>query len=355
MENNDNPWREPLDDNYWNALLLQEESSGETVPPMDDTEVLQQLGARFVSDPTQQRTEETPLAQEGANGSPVDTVDLLEQDWHLCYQGLESGETFRLEVTGYNRGGLLVRLNRLQGFVPASQLLDLPRHLDAEERRAELASRVGQYLDLKILEMDQEQNRLILSERAGLLEDWAAEDIWDILEEDATCHGRISNICDFGAFVDLGGVEGLIHISEMSWHRINHPSDVLGIGDEVEVYVLKVDREQKRVGLSLKRLQPDPWRSVEQRYRVGQLVEGTITNVVSFGAFARIEDGLEGLIHISELAEGNFLHPRNVVKEGDVVTVRILNIDSVRHRLGLSLRQAWPTQEKPPDIPDHWP
>lgn len=353
MENHENPWGDPLDDDYWNALLLQEGSSSETVLPMDDTEILRQLGATFVSDPTQQETEEIPLAEEGTINSFADTSDSVEQDWHFFYRGFESGETFRLEVTGYNRGGLLVRLNQLQGFVPASQLTGLPRHLNAEERRAELARRVGEYLALKILEIDPEQNRLILSERAALSDGWSAEDIWDTLEEGTTCHGRVSNICNFGAFVDLGGVEGLIHISEMSWHRISHPSDVLSIGDEIEVYILKVDKEQKRVGLSLKRLQPDPWRSVEERYRVGQLVEGTITNVVSFGAFTRIEDGLEGLIHISELAEGNFLHPRNVVKEGDAVTVRILNIDSARHRLGLSLRQAWPTQGKPPDTPGY--
>jgi small subunit ribosomal protein S1 len=356
MENNNkNPWEAPLDDSYWDALLLQEEFPGETVPPVDDKEVLRKLGAELVSDPSQQRTEEMPLEKESELHSAADDADLLEQDWHFCYRGFESGETLRLEVTGYNRGGLLVKLNHLQGFVPASQLTNLPRHLAAEERRAELASRVGAYLNLKILEIDQAQNRLILSERATLADDWAAEDIWDTLEEGSTCHGRVSNICEFGAFVDLGGVEGLIHISEMAWQRINHPRDVLNIGDEIEVYILKVDRKQQRVGLSLKRLQPDPWRSVEERYKVGQLVEGTITNVVSFGAFARIEDGLEGLIHISELAEGNFLHPRNVVKEGDVVTVRILNIDSARHRLGLSLRRAWPTQEKPPEPPDQWP
>jgi small subunit ribosomal protein S1 len=151
--------------------------------------------------------------------------------------------------------------------------------------------------------------------------------------------GRVTNLCSFGAFVDLGGIEGLIHVSEMSWGRVGHPSDVLRIGDEVEVYVINVNREEKKIGLSLKRLQPDPWATVEERYQVGQLVQGTITNVVSFGAFARIEEGVEGLIHISELAEGNFLHPRNVVKEGDVVTARILNIDSANHRLGLSLRR----------------
>jgi small subunit ribosomal protein S1 len=150
----------------------------------------------------------------------------------------------------------------------------------------------------------------------------------------------VTNLCSFGAFVDLGGVEGLVHISELSWGRVDHPSDVLQVGQEADVYVLNVDRAKKRIGLSLKRLLPDPWSSVEDRYVEGQLVQGLITNVVSFGAFARIEEGLEGLIHVSELAEGDFMHPRNVVKEGDMVTVRIVNIDSANHRLGLSLRQV---------------
>jgi small subunit ribosomal protein S1 len=205
---------------------------------------------------------------------------------------------------------------------------------------------VGNNLSLKIIEMEKGRNRLILSERAAVSkEELVAQLLAELCEGDIR-RGRVTNLCSFGAFVDLGGAEGLIHISEMSWGRVAHPSDVLRSGDDVEVYVINVNREEKKIGLSLKRLQPDPWTTVEERYQVGQLVEGTITNVVSFGAFARVEEGLEGLIHISELAEGNFLHPRNVVKEGDVVTARVLNIDSANHRLGLSLRQAWEEQQQ---------
>ena len=149
----------------------------------------------------------------------------------------------------------------------------------------------------------------------------------------------MTNLCSFGVFVDLGGLEGLVHVSELSWGRVTRPSDVLEKSQLVEVYVLNMDRKRGRVGLSIKRLQPDPWQSVEDHYQVGQTVEGTITHIVDFGAFARIEEGLEGLIHVSELAEGNFLHPRNVVKEGDAVVARVLNIDSRRRRMGLSLRQ----------------
>jgi small subunit ribosomal protein S1 len=226
--------------------------------------------------------------------------------------------------------------------------------VDAEERREELASRIGEELSLRVIEADREKGRLVLSERLSAPEGRSADDVWDRICEGDVCRGRVTNLCSFGAFVDLGGVEGLIHISEMSWGRVPHPRDVLRSGEEVEVYVLGVNRERQRIALSLKHLQPDPWSLVDERYEVGQLIEGTITNVVSFGAFARIEDGLEGLIHISELAEGDFLHPRNVVKEGDKVTVRILDIDSARHRLRLSLRQAWTANEDVSDSDHLW-
>jgi small subunit ribosomal protein S1 len=153
--------------------------------------------------------------------------------------------------------------------------------------------------------------------------------------------GVVTTVCDFGAFIDLGGIEGLAHISEISWGRINHPSDVLRSGQNVEVHIMSVEREQRRVALSLKRLHPDPWVTVPQRYQLQQLVEGIVTTVVDFGAFVRLEEGVEGLIHISELAEGNFLHPRNVVHEHDTVRVRVLSIDVAHRRLGLSLRQVY--------------
>jgi small subunit ribosomal protein S1 len=156
----------------------------------------------------------------------------------------------------------------------------------------------------------------------------------------------VTNIRPFGVFVDLGGIEGLIHVSELSWGRVGHPSEIVHPGDEVDVYVISIDCAQRKIALSIKRLAPDPWKRAAERYRVGQIVTGVVTNVVSFGAFTRIEEGLEGLIHISELAEGHFLHPRNVVQEGDTVRVRILNIDPDNHRMGLSLRHAGrPTSE----------
>lgn len=331
----------PLEEEYWQAILREGEVPRSSAPPLDEEEVWHGLGVESGTDETQQDAFEEWESEESVPHQ-VDDADeaRLQRAWQLAQTSFENGEILELEVMGYNRGGLLVRFSELRGFVPASQLLNSPNHLDDEERRAELAKQVGETLSLKIIDLDRDRNRLILSERAAMSDEEREARLLAKLCEGDILRGRVTNLCAFGAFVDLGGVEGLIHISEMSWGRIGHPSEVVRSGDEIEVYVINVNREEKKIGLSLKRLQPDPWTTVEERYQVGQLVEGVITNVVSFGAFARIEEGLEGLIHISELAEGTFLHPRNVVKEGDVVTARILNIDSANHRLGLSLRQV---------------
>ncbi|HIQ05869.1 MAG TPA: S1 RNA-binding domain-containing protein [Anaerolineae bacterium] len=262
-----------------------------------------------------------------------------EADWRAAEQAWKQGRVLKLPVSGYNRGGLLVDFGSLSGFVPISHLVDMIRASSYDDRIAMLASRVGETLWVKIIEMDRDHSRLVLSERLARDEDLSSQTLNDLHPGDI-CTGRVTSLRPFGVFVDLGGVEGLIHVSELSWGRVNHPSDVVRVGDEIQVYVMSVDPAARKVGLSLKRLTPDPWSTAAERYRVGEVVEAVITNVVSFGAFARVEEGLEGLIHISELAEGNFLHPRNVVREGDRVKVRILNVDGERHRLGLSLRQV---------------
>ena len=267
----------------------------------------------------------------------------LERDWRNAEKLFESGEIFEATVSGYNRGGLIVRLGKVRGFVPASQLSSATREGNEEVQSDDLAKLVGQKLKLKIIELDRGRNRLILSERAAIRE-WRRqqkERLLAELQEGDIVRGAVSSLCDFGAFVDLGGADGLIHLSELSWGRVSHPSEVLQVGDEVEVYVLKVDRKERRIGLSLKRLQPDPWSQVEEKYSVGQLVEGTITKLTNFGAFARLKDDeIEGLIHISELSDERVTHPREVVKEGDVLTLRIIRIDPERRRMGLSLRKV---------------
>ncbi|MFQ6014627.1 MAG: 30S ribosomal protein S1 [Anaerolineae bacterium] len=338
------------DEAYWQALLQEDEQEAERKVRKDEKRPWQPDGAFTTEDEYQSFGEgKDILLAEGSRDLASSAIEDEEKDWQEVQEYFVSEQILEAPVTGYNRGGILVKLGNLQGFVPASHLLGMPRWVDDTERAAELAARVGTTMPVKIIELDRARNRVILSERAVSEEDEKGDMVLRSLAPGDVRRGRVSNLCDFGAFVDLGGIDGLIHVSELSWDRVEHPRDMLRSGDEVEVYVLEVDRSRRRIALSLKRLQPNPWDTVEQKYEIGQLVEGTVTNVVDFGAFVRVENGLEGLIHISELAEGNFLHPRNVVQEGDRVTVRILNIDGENHRLGLSLKQAWSRRddEKP--------
>jgi len=269
----------------------------------------------------------------------------LEKDWRSLEKLLEAEEILEGTVAGYNKGGLIVQFGQVRGFVPASQLVPPSRQgkeeaLPPEERRAKM---VGQQLLLKIIELDRQRNRLILSERAAMRQ-WRREQKAELLanlQEGDICHGRVSSLCNFGAFVDLGGADGLIHLSELAWGRVSHPREVLQAGDEVDIYVLNVDRDKRRIGLSLKRLQPDPWSQAEEKYSVGQLVEGTITKLTRFGAFARLKgDDIEGLIHVSELSNDRVAHPKEVVKEGDTLTLRIISLDSDHRRMGLSLKRV---------------
>jgi small subunit ribosomal protein S1 len=243
-----------------------------------------------------------------------------------------------LNVVGYNRGGLLVDLGDVRGFVPASQLIAFPRRASEEERLDELAHYVGKSLRVKVIELDKAHNRLILSERVARLPVSRTEQLLSQIKPGQCLKGTIRNVTDFGAFVDLGGVEGLIHVSEMSWQRVGHPRDVCSPGQQVEVYVLDVNQSQRRIGLSIKRLKPDPWALAAEHYKPGDVIDVVITNVVSFGAFARLAEGIEGLIHTSELAEGSFLDPHDVVAEGQRVQARVMNIDPSRQRIGLTLR-----------------
>lgn len=335
-----NPWETPLDESYWHVLLSDAERATTPSEHQPGTRRIMSKPPPYTSsvydEPKAYVTSDTRDKAGGTGGPPA--TSSLEMDWKRAAELFESRERVDLEVIGYNRGGLLVQFGQIQGFVPASQLLELPHELNSQARQTELACRVGNTLCLQVIEFERERNRLIFSERAAV-HNQNAQVLLESLSEGDVCSGRVTSLCGFGAFVDLGGVEGLIHISELSWGRVNQPADVVRPGDRVEVYVMGVEPEQHRVALSLKRLKPDPWTLVDERYEVGQYIEAEITNVVSFGAFARVDEGLEGLIHISELAEGNFLHPRNVVNEGEQVMARILNIDSANHRLGLSLRQ----------------
>ena len=271
-----------------------------------------------------------------------------EKDWERAETLMESQHIFESSVAAYNRGGVIVKIGQVRGFVPASQL-SADSQSQGEEQTDESEDRwaqlVGLNLMLKVIDIDRKRNRLILSERLAVRE-WRRqqkEQLLDRLKEGDVYDGVISSIADFGAFVDLGGADGLIHLSELSWNRVNHPNEVVSVGDNVKVQILSVDQERRRIGLSLRRLQPQPWDVVNETYEVGQVVRGRITKLVNFGAFARLEkDGIEGLIHVSELTDRRIAHPKEVVTEGEEYDLRIIRIDTDKRRMGLSLKQALP-------------
>lgn len=268
-----------------------------------------------------------------------------EMDWRSAEELRKTQDVLEGSIGGFNKGGVLVQMGRVRGFVPASQLDSARREIrhgsSPEERWAHL---VGEPIQVKVIEVDRSRNRLILSERAAVKEwrDSQKERLLDELQEGEIREGRVINLADFGAFVDLGGADGLIHLSELSWKRVAHPREVIDVGADVKVYILNVDRERKRIGLSLKRLQPDPWLAVEQNYQVGTLAEAVVTKLTKFGAFARLSglDEIEGLVHISELSEEHVEHPREVLEEGQTITVRVIRVDAQRRRLGLSIKRV---------------
>ncbi len=265
-----------------------------------------------------------------------------EEDWRRAQELHESGEHIEAPVAGFNKGGLIVRLGKLRGFVPASQLTAPHRGSDTQQPEERWSRLVGTSVNVKVIEINRKRKRLILSERAAqrLAREAQKAELLKSLRPGEVRDGTVSSLTDFGAFVNLGGADGLVHLSELSWNRSAKPRDLLRVGQKVEVYVLNVDEEKRRIALSLKRLEPEPWTTAESRYYVGQLVEGTVTRLANFGAFALINDELEGLIHISELSAGRINHPQEVVREGEKHVMRVIRIDAKRRRMGLSLKRV---------------
>ena len=263
-----------------------------------------------------------------------------EEGWEILQRRHETGEIFEAQVTGHNRGGVLVNIEGVNAFVPLSQVDSVRR--DDPEAVSQLASLVGKDIKLKVIELNRKRNRVILSERAAMAEyrREAKERVLAELQEGEIREGKISSITDFGVFVDLGGADGLAHMTELTWERGKKARDLFQVGDTVKAYVLKVDRENKKISLSLKRAQPEKWESTVDRFVIGQILIGKVTKLMQFGAFVRLEGPVEGLIHISELSNRRIQHPKDVVKEGDIVPVKLVRIEKDRHRLGLSLRQA---------------
>jgi small subunit ribosomal protein S1 len=268
----------------------------------------------------------------------------------------DAGEIVEARVIDHNKGGLIVDLG-VRGFVPISQIVDFPRRPRDEQPRdaaQEIAEKlqpfVGRTLRLKILEVNRKANRLILSEKVALYEERREkrDELFSSLETGQKVTGVVRSIAPFGVFVDLGGIDGLVHKSELSWNKVNNPETAYEIGNEVEAEVIDINHERGRISLSIRRLQPDPWQESVAKYKIGDVIDGTVTKLVNFGAFVRVEEGLEGLIHISELSHQRVAHPGDVVQEGQEVKLRIISLDSERHRLGLSLKQA---EDRPAPAP----
>jgi small subunit ribosomal protein S1 len=285
------------------------------------------------------------LNPEDENGNVVLSLRRAQEQmsWENVEKMLEEDRTYDSKIVGFNKGGLIAMVGGLRGFVPSSQITGGRRAQatgDTPEQRWQ--KMVGEPITVRIIEVDRERRRLILSERAASTESRQSikERVIDELEVGKVYNGRVTSLSDFGAFVNINGADGLVHLSELSWERVQHPREVLEVGQEVKVKVINIDRDKKRIGLSLRALADDPWKSRVEKFAVGQLVEGAITRLTKFGAFARLEGDIEGLIHISEMADHRIEHPKEVLKEGEVRTLRIVRIDTDQHRIGLSLRKV---------------
>lgn len=304
----------PMNESWWEAILAEEEAQH----AQSNSKLFSQSGGE----------------RKYFDGENEELPDQL--NWEEASLLYEQDQVISLKVKGCNRGGLLVHGDGLHGFVPLSHLVGVECTEDDPEKIFE------QYKDseinLKIIECDQGRGRVVFSERAAQASPGSRKRLLENLSPGKCAWGTVTNITDFGVFVDLGGVEGLVHISEISWGRVHHPSDVVTLGQDVEVYVIQIDQERARIALSLKRLKPNPWETAQERYYVGQVTNAVITSIVPFGAFARLEEGLDGLIHISEFNQLDpELHKEIEIKEGQAITVRVLHVDSSKQRLGLSL------------------
>jgi small subunit ribosomal protein S1 len=274
-------------------------------------------------------------------------MGLQQNDWETAAELLKNEKPVSVRVTGNNRGGVLVRWNRLEGFIPSSHLTSAGYSSD---RREAWNALIGKDLEVKVIEVDQDRRRLIFSEREAQREQRARQKahLLETLTEGAIVPGTVTGMRDFGAFVNLGGADGLIHVSELAWHRVDHPRDILEVGQQIDVYVLSLDYKTNRIALSRKRLLPDPWDTASTVYHEGQLVDGVVTNVVDFGAFVALDDGLEGLLHLSEMGDGSLKEPRSYVKKGDELRLRISHLEPEKRRVGFT--QRWgPAEDGGPE------
>ncbi|MBW7883158.1 MAG: S1 RNA-binding domain-containing protein [Caldilineaceae bacterium] len=329
-------------------LLVNVGSKRDGVVPQSD---LSRLDPEFVKNLHEGQTVDVVVSKQPEDDGVflLSIADALQKrDWLLAEQMLESGDITEHKVVGFNKGGLTVEFHHLRGFVPASHVVDMPRNLSEDQRRQELESRIGEEMRLKVIEVDPRRRRLVMSQMLAEREyrESMREELFQTLKVGDVITGVVRSMRPFGAFVDIGGLDGLLHVSEIGYGNISHPREELSVGQEVEVQVIRIDADRQRVALSRKRLLENPWDGVEQRYQVGAVVPVTITRIADFGAFAELEPGVEGLIHISEIADIAVAEPLKTVRPGDQVSVKVLRIDGKRQRIGLSIRQA---QEAEPD------
>lgn len=301
-----------VDEGWWESVLADEQKYTPQHP-------------RTVVSNANERTEETH------------ETDAALVDWETVRQFYSADRILEVKVTGHNRGGLLVEGEGLCGFVPLSHLIEMAGREDAVDRERSLAEYVGRTMKVKVIECVPEDERVIFSERAALTEPGKRVELFHNLAVGMQVSGVVTNITDFGVFVDLGGVEGLIHISELSWGRVSHPKQLVELGQEIAVQVLDISAERCRVALSRKRLLPNPWEKAEETFPVGSIVTGTITSVLSYGAFASLAVGVEGLIHATEMPLAPGQSPRDLLSVGQTLQLRVLHMDASRQRLGFSM------------------
>lgn len=337
-----------------------------TIARVTDTDILVDIGAksegiissREIEELTEEQREDLAVGKDvnvyvirtgGQDGTILLSLSRAEEesDWRKADELLESKGVFEGEIAGFNKGGLIIKMGHLRGFIPASQVsLSRRRRAEGDTPDKRWGDMVGESILTRVIEVERRRNRLILSERAASREmrESMKEKLIEELNAGDVRTGHVISLADFGAFVDIGGADGLVHLSEISWKRVSHPKEALRVGQEVQVKVLDVDAERKRISLSIRELESDPWDEFAGKLKEGQLVEGTITKLTKFGAFASIdgieEFDMEGLIHISELSDRHIEHPREVVSEGDALTMRIIRIEQDRKRIGLSLKKV---------------
>ena len=312
-----------IDEGWWNSVLAEEEQHSAMKPAN-------------VMKPKIPSSQDVPAKQ------PPTSVDSSQEssavNWEAVKKLYEDDCVIEMDVTGHNRGGLLVEKDGVAGFVPYSHLVDLAGKEEDDDRDGLLEIYTGRSLKVKVIECVPQDGRVVFSERAALTAPGKRTELFHTLQVGGEVMGKVTNVTDFGVFVDLGGVEGLVHLSELSWGRVSHPHNIARVGEEIKVQVLDLSVERNRVALSLKRLIPNPWQRAHTEFPVGCVLSAEVTSILSYGAFMRIPAGVEGLVHASEMPLSDNQTPRQLLNEGQTVQVRVINVDPSHQRLGLSMK-----------------